>query len=142
MDTDALTREHYLTDSEQELLLRIARDTLETYLAEGRMPRLEDYPLTDTLRERHGAFVTLRRDGELRGCVGYAANLEPLARAVQLNAVNAATHDTRFEPVTREEAPAIRIEVSALGHGDTPDRPFKRVHDVNEIVIGRDGPVH
>ncbi|MBI5091547.1 MAG: AmmeMemoRadiSam system protein A [Candidatus Hydrogenedentes bacterium] len=139
MSTEFSTSEDYLTESEQALLLKIARDTLTEYLADRSLPGLDTYTLTDTLRELHGAFVTLRNRGELRGCVGYAANLEPLARAVQLNTVNAAAHDCRFAPVTLAEAPSITIEISALGHGDTPEKPFKRVHDLSEIVIGRDG---
>jgi AmmeMemoRadiSam system protein A len=97
------------------------------------------YPLSPGLLEAHGAFVTLRKHGELRGCIGYTAPSAPLAEAVRDNAINAATRDPRFPPVIEEELKAIRIEVSALQHGDSEDTPFIRLHDVSEIVLGRDG---
>jgi AmmeMemoRadiSam system protein A len=131
--------EHYLTREEEQLLLRIARDALDAWL-HGRGPlALDAYSLTDAVREKHGAFVTLRNGPSLRGCIGHISNAAPLAAAVRDNAVNAATGDPRFEPVTAAELPALTIEVSALTPGDTPESPFRRVGALSEIVIGRDG---
>lgn len=129
----------YLTEEEEKLLLRIARDSLETYVRNGILLELDGYPLTERLREKHGAFVTLRRNGELRGCIGYTKSIEALAEAVRDNAVNAAARDPRFNPITPEELDEIEIEVSALCPGKTPDSPFIEVHDINDIMIGRDG---
>ena len=131
--------EQYLTEEEQQLLLRIARETLEVYLEENRVLTLENYPLTKTLRSAHGAFVTLHSHGQLRGCIGYIANTLPLAETVRENVVNAATRDPRFSPVTEAELDDIEIEISALTPGDSPETPFKEVGDISEIVIGRDG---
>lgn len=138
--TDPLDRsEHYLTRDEELLLLRIARDALESWVRRGERIDLRQYSLTPTLEEPHGAFVTLRKDGNLRGCIGYTQNREPLARAVLDNAINAASNDPRFDPVTPAELPAISIEISALTPGESPETPFKRVRNILDIVIGRDG---
>ncbi|MBX7257808.1 MAG: AmmeMemoRadiSam system protein A [Candidatus Hydrogenedentes bacterium] len=134
-----LRSETFLTNEEERLLLRIARTALETWVREERRLDLSGYSLTPALRESHGAFVTLRRGGELRGCIGYTTHGEPLAEAVRDNAINASSRDPRFDPVTEDELPEIVVEVSALSHGDTPDTPFRRVSDISEIVIGRDG---
>jgi AmmeMemoRadiSam system protein A len=131
--------EHDLSADEERLLLRIARETLQTWLGDETRPDLERFPLTDALRAPHGAFVTLRNGPHLRGCIGHISHAQPLAAAVRDNAVNAATRDPRFEPVTAAELPAITIEVSALTPGDSPETPFRRVGDLSEIVIGRDG---
>jgi AmmeMemoRadiSam system protein A len=131
--------EHYLTHDEEQRLLRIARDAVERWVLDGTQLDLQDYPLTPTLRENHGAFVTLRLQGQLRGCIGHTVNREPLAFSVRDNAINAATRDPRFPPLAAEEALEVQIEVSALTPGDTPDTPFKRVRDLGEIKIGRDG---
>lgn len=130
---------HYLSEEEERLLLRIARDSLNTYVRQGTSLELDAYPLTDRLQERHGAFVTLRCKGELRGCIGYTKSIEALAEAVRDNAINASSRDPRFNPVTPEEVEDIEIEVSALCPGETPDSPFIEVRDINEILIGRDG---
>jgi AmmeMemoRadiSam system protein A len=136
MPSDA---EHYLTPDEEELLLKIARDALTARLHEGRSLDLSAYVLTPTLKEKHGAFVTLRHGEELRGCIGYTASLAPLAETVRDNAVNAATRDPRFRPVAPEEVDALTIEISALTPGDLEGTPFKAVSRPSEIVIGRDG---
>lgn len=131
--TDYLSREEELT------LLRIARDSLEHHVRTGQRIEVETYPLTANLRARHGAFVTLREAGALRGCIGYTKSLEALALAVRDNAINAAVRDPRFEPVRKEELPNIHIEVSALCPGDEPESPFIAVSDISDIMLGRDG---
>ncbi|HOE65738.1 MAG TPA: AmmeMemoRadiSam system protein A [Candidatus Hydrogenedentes bacterium] len=134
-----MERAERLTPEEERLLLRIARDALTAHVREGRTLSIEAYPLTEALREKRGAFVTLHAGRDLRGCIGSIVNRTPLAEAVRDNAVNAAAHDFRFAPVTAAELSGIRIEISALAPGDAPETPFKRVRDVSEIVIGRDG---
>src|SRR5262245_15473097 len=62
--------EHYLTRDEERLLLRIARDALSSWVTHQKRIELDPYALTVPLREKHGAFVTLRASGELRGCIG------------------------------------------------------------------------
>lgn len=130
----------FLSEEECVLLLRIARDSLHTYVLRNTRLDLGAYALTEALRARHGAFVTLRSgDGELRGCIGYTQANEALAAAVRDNAINAASRDPRFMPVRADELAEIRIEVSALCPGDEPGSPFILVKDVEEIVLGRDG---
>ena len=131
--------EHYLTDDEEKTLLRIARASLESYVRDRQEIDLDEFALTGALIERHGAFVTLRDNGHLRGCIGYTTNSAPLAEAVSENAINAAARDPRFMPITPDELPRISIEISALTPGETPDTPFKRVNDISEILLGRDG---
>ena len=133
------TSENYLTREEEKTLLKIARAVLEAHLKEQRRVDANSFGPTSALLEKHGAFVTLRRHGELRGCIGYTANEIPLVRAVEENAINAATRDFRFPMVTAEELDDVTIEISALTPGDSPETPFKKVNDVSEIVIGRDG---
>ncbi len=133
------TSEHFLTPDEEALLLRIARASLEACVT-GKPPiDLDSFGLTDALRDKHGAFVTLRNREDLRGCIGYTSNEMPLAKAVEENAVNAATRDYRFDSIREDELGDIVIEVSALTPGDSPETPFKKVNDLSEIVIGRDG---
>ena len=89
----------FLSPNEELLLLRIARDSLSAYVEKQTRIALDGYALTPELEARHGVFVTLRRDGELRGCIGHTRSLEPLAEAVRDNAINAAVRDPRFPPV-------------------------------------------
>lgn len=66
------------------------------------------------LQQRRGLFVTLKLEGELRGCIGSLQGTEPLRDAVRRQAVNAAFHDQRFRPLTAAELPRVRISVSVL----------------------------
>jgi AmmeMemoRadiSam system protein A len=111
-------------------LVSLARITLESYYATGKIP--EYYTSRHDLRRRAGAFVTLRRKGELRGCIGQLIPDRELYRIVQQCAVSAAVEDPRFAPVVPEELPEISIEISVL-------TPFRRVRDVKEIQLGRHG---
>lgn len=119
-----------LTEKDKGELLRIARKTLEAHLAGKEIPghKIEK----GMLAEKRGAFVTLTKKGKLRGCIGYIQPYKPLAEAVQEMVVAAATKDSRFAPVTKSELKDIDIEISALSR-------LKRVRDVEEIKIGRDG---
>lgn len=123
-----------LTPSERRTLLRLARDTLERYVREGRTPDPLGgaYEITEKLRAPRGAFVTLKKHGVLRGCIGYILPREPLYVAVQENAINAACRDSRFPRVKPEELDEIEIEISAL----TAPRPVSSYQDIRIGVHG------
>jgi len=118
-----------LGPTDRAALLGIARAALRHRLCAGPPPAP---PAGGPLAEPRGAFVTLRRGGVLRGCVGTFAPSGPLARVVAEMAVAAATQDPRFPPVEAEELDDLDVHVSVL----SPLRPMK---DPSEIAIGRDG---
>jgi len=118
-----------LTEEEGRTLLQIARRSLEA-AALGQSPRhLEGY--SGPLAEHCGAFVTLRRQGELRGCIGHVESDEPLVQTVAGCAASAALCDPRFPPVSPAETPDISIEISVLS-------PLAEIAP-EEIEIGRHG---
>ncbi|MGA7558086.1 MAG: AmmeMemoRadiSam system protein A [Terriglobales bacterium] len=80
----------------------------------GETPLLPEAPASALLSEPRGVFTTLYLDGELRGCVGYVAPIVPLYRAVAETACAAAFEDSRFLPVTKEEAPRLKVSLSVL----------------------------
>lgn len=96
----------------QKELLRIARETLESYLKNKKIPefKIEDEVLNQPL----SAFVTLRIDGNLRGCIGEFEPKKPLYKVVQDKVIDAALHDSRFSPVDFNELKNIKIEISVL----------------------------
>jgi AmmeMemoRadiSam system protein A len=114
-------------------LLALARSAIAAALAGEPAPAVPDVP---GARLHRGAFVTLEEkgDGALRGCIGRIAGDRPLGDVVQTVAVSAAVDDPRFPPVTPEELPELRIEISALGE-PSPLEP----RDPGKLVIGRDG---
>ena len=121
-----------LTENQKKLLLKIARETLENYLSGKKLPELKiDDPV---LNEKRGVFVTLHKKGSLRGCIGYIEPIKPLYIAVREMAINSATKDPRFEPVSYGELKDIEIEISVL---TIP----KKVKNADEILLGKDGVI-
>ena len=119
-----------LSEEDRRLLLRVAREALAAHFA-GQTYR--PGAAAGAVGEARGAFVSLHRrdDDDLRGCVGQIESAEPLVETVARMAVAAATHDGRFEAVTREELPELVVEISALG-------PMRAVRP-EEVEVGRDG---
>jgi AmmeMemoRadiSam system protein A len=109
-------------------LLRLAHESILSAL-EGRGLSLD--PPTSHLAEPRGAFTSLYRQGQLRGCVGYVLAVSPVYRAVADTARAAAFEDTRFYPVTLDEARDLKVELSIL----SPPQPIKP----EEVEIGRHG---
>lgn len=110
--------------------MRIAHEAIES-AADGRHPKIA---VPDPhLCEPRGVFTTLYLDRELRGCVGYVSPVQPLYRAVIETARAAASQDLRFCPISREEAPRLRVSLSVLS-SLRPARP-------EEIEIGKHGLV-
>ncbi len=116
------------SQDERILLLHLAHDSILSTIERREIP-LD--PPTAHLSEPRGAFTSLYLRGELRGCVGYVLAVSPVYRAVAETARAAAFEDTRFYPVTREEAPALKIELSIL----SPPQPIS----AESVEIGRHG---
>ena len=120
------------SQKEKETLLKIARNTVQTYVATRKRPVIDTAGYTENLKLHSGAFVTLKVNGELRGCIGRFTADVPLYQVVQDMAVASSTEDTRFMPVTPGEVPKLVIEISVLS-------PMKRIHSADEIVMGKHG---
>jgi AmmeMemoRadiSam system protein A len=127
MDFDAAGPE--IDEDVRSFLLALARTTIEDRLQGRALPAPE--PDAAVLREPRGAFVTLKIDGRLRGCIGHVIGVAPLWRAVRDNAIAAAFEDPRFAPLELHELCDTTIEISAL----TP----LRVASPEEVTVGRDG---
>ena len=110
--------ERALTDAEGHLLLQLARRTIAAeWGIEGTPPRefaqQMQKPIFTTQR---ATFVTLKKSGDLRGCIGSLTTRQSLADNVRANARNAAFSDSRFSPLQREEFDQVQIEVSVLSN--------------------------
>jgi len=121
-----------LSAEEKKTLLRLAKKAVETYVREKAV--VEDEAVSPNLRDPRGAFVTLRKGGELRGCIGYTEPILPLSQAVIRCAIFAATQDPRFPPVTAAELGSLAYEISVL----TPPR---KIDDPRLVEVGRHGLV-
>lgn len=119
-----------LTLAEKRQLMEIAKRTVEAVVKGAAVPKFQ--PLTETLKEERGAFVTLKKKGQLRGCIGYIIPVKPLYLTVQEVAESAAMKDPRFPPVTKAELPDLEYEISAL-------TPVREIKNIEEIEVGRDG---
>lgn len=119
-----------LTSEECALLLKLARNTIEMWLKEQKRPALPS--AKGLLGESCGAFVTLHRKGQLRGCIGNMVGYGPLVETIQEMAIASATQDPRFHPVSFEELSEIDIEISVLS-------PMRRITNVEEIQVGTHG---
>jgi AmmeMemoRadiSam system protein A len=121
-----------LVAGQRAVLLGWARRSIDQYLSTrtAPLPRSDDPALT----AKQGAFVTLKRGGDLRGCIGHMAEDRPLCQVVGAMALQAAFNDRRFAPLSPEEWGDVAIEISVL-------TPRREVRKAEEIVVGRDGVV-
>jgi len=118
------------TESEQQLLLQIARDSVQSYLL--RQPLRLQHVDRGVLAECHGIFVSIHEHGELRGCIGNLDPVEPLFLTASDCAIAAAVGDPRFIPLTLGELPEVDFEISVLSS-------MEKVQDVSEIEVGKHG---
>ncbi len=128
MPDDFLNRQ--LNEKEKSVALRAARQAIVNSFAGAKhADEMDDYPIFKAPR---GVFVTLRKNGELRGCMG---NLEPddsLYKVLPKIAVTASFGDPRFEPVLKNELAEIQIELSVL-------TPLEKINNIEEILMGTHG---
>lgn len=117
------------SDRDRRLLLRVAREAIAAYV---RAAPAHLFAAADILLRPGGAFVTLHKAGELRGCIGHVEPTEPLGTLVPRCAVAACSSDPRFPPLAADELDAIDIELSLLGALEPIAGPL-------DIVVGRHG---
>jgi len=125
-----------LTEDDKKQLLLLARKTMVYALQNRRVPEASDLGIviSDAMRPARAAFVTLKKNSRLRGCIGDIFPQRPLYKSVITNAIHACVNDRRFAPVSQDELKDITIEISAL----TAPAP---IASPDEIRIGVDGVV-
>ena len=129
-DNPATGTDFGLTSDDKNALLRLARESIISAFDSEDPP----YPTTisRTLNENLGAFVTLNKDGMLRGCIGTFRADKPLYKIIAEMARQAAFSDPRFPSVQKNEIERIDIEISVL-------TPMKKINDPMSVEVGRDG---
>lgn len=121
-----------LTKEQRKSLLEMARSTIEEYV---KTKKVKEFEISDPvfLKER-GVFVTIHKDGQLRGCIGNIIAHEPLYLSVRNMAIASATEDPRFPPLTKDELGKIDVEISVLSEP-------KRIYNIDEIKLGTHGVI-
>ena len=121
-----------LSPEEKTELLRLARSAINQFIREKKIINYNTENLNFLAKK--GAFVTLKRKGYLRGCIGFIEPVAPLYQTVIQTSVYAACRDQRFLPVSAEELDDLEIEISVLS-------PLKKIHDPSLIRVGKHGLV-
>jgi hypothetical protein len=134
-----------LSVAERKFLLDLARKTLKSVTAGGSLPEVAAKDVPAKLTEKKACFVTLTKNGELRGCIGHLMAIEPLHQAVAENTRNAALRDPRFPPVGPDELDQIKIEISVLTDPQplpfsSPDDLLSKLHPNEDGVLLHIGP--
>lgn len=121
-----------LSTEAQKELIKIARQTIESYVKTGKVPEFE--PKSAQLKEKRGVFVTIRtKDGALRGCIGHHEADTQLYKLVPQMAIASATQDYRFPPLSEEEIKNIKIKLSVYLCEVHP------IKSISEYKLGEDG---
>jgi hypothetical protein len=120
-----------ITYEEKIILLSAARKSIESIFTKTNI-ETPDYERHPILKLNAGAFVTITEQNSLRGCIGYIISDQPLFETICDAAVQAAMHDPRFSPLSKNEISQINIEISVLSP------PFI-LHSYDEIIIGTHG---
>ncbi len=121
-----------LTKDEKAEILKLARRTIENYIEKDIIIKYTTQ--NENLKQHAGAFVTLHKDGRLRGCIGMIESNQPLYETIIEMAKEASTGDPRFDAVVPEEIGNLEIEVSVLF-------PKKRIKSLDEFELGKHGVI-
>lgn len=122
--------EAYLSPEEKQILIKIARNSIEAWLEGKPIPEFD--PPHGVLTKDGAAFVTINKNHRLRGCIGYTEAFMPLYQAVSSCAVKAASEDPRFPRLAGDEYPEIQLEISVL-------TPLKEIEEIEQIKVGKHG---
>ena len=117
---------------EKDMLFDIARKSIKSMLYDSKRITLDDNQIPEALKRPLGAFVTLKINGVLRGCIGRFVSTDPLYDVVRASAVSSAFEDPRFPALTKSEYEKVEIEITVLG-------PMKKINSISEIKLGKHG---
>jgi MEMO1 family protein len=120
------------TDDEKKMLFSIARNAIRSRLYDEKLKDADPEKMPPELKQKFGAFVTLKINGVLRGCIGRFVSDDPLYDVVRASAISSAFEDPRFPQLTKAEYDKLEIEITVLG-------PKRKINNINEIVLGRHG---
>ncbi|MGA1978033.1 MAG: AmmeMemoRadiSam system protein B [Bacteroidales bacterium] len=129
---ETIPQEMSFTENEKEMLFSIARNSIKSKLFDNKKYSIDESRIPEALKQQYGAFVTLKENGVLRGCIGRFVSSDPLYSVVQESALSSAFEDPRFSPLTKQEYDKIEVEITVLG-------PMKKINNINEIVLGKHG---
>jgi AmmeMemoRadiSam system protein A len=119
-----------LSEGDKTFLLGLARRVIEAECSGD--PVAVETPPSTIMQEKRGGFVTLKKNGQLRGCIGYIEAVKPLVTTIEEMARAAAFRDWRFKPVTADEIDELEIEISILS-------PIQAIDDPSIIEVGKHG---
>lgn len=119
-----------MTKSEQSKLLALARETIIAKISSQPLPDFKTS--SQNLLSQSGCFVTIKQQGQLRGCIGSFTAQQPLWKTVQEMAISAATRDPRFYPMTTPDLNTFQLEISVLS-------PLQQIQSIDEIKVGTHG---
>lgn len=125
-----------LLAKDKEFLLKFAKDSIGHYLNFKKLLAIDNVP--DKFSQPTAVFVTLTVNNDLRGCIGNLKAEDPLYLTVQKNAINAAFHDPRFLPLTKEEFEKIKIEISVLSEAELSSVEKIKKY-IDGVIIEKDG---
>ena len=120
------------TAEETSLLFTIVKSSIQSMLYDNKKTVIDESDIPLKFMAPMGAFVTLKINGVLRGCIGRFISSDPLYKVVQTSAISSAFEDPRFSPLTKEEYKKTDIEITVLG-------PLKKINNISEIVLGKHG---
>ncbi|MCF8380300.1 MAG: AmmeMemoRadiSam system protein A [Bacteroidales bacterium] len=122
----------FLSEAEKQKLLEISRESLIHFLKFGSSMENSDKNISENLRIKTGAFVSIYVKGKLRGCIGKLSADIPLFELIRRMTISAASTDRRFKSLKYSELDNVKIELSVL-------TPMKRIYDISEFELGRHG---
>ncbi|GAF99928.1 unnamed protein product, partial [marine sediment metagenome] len=130
-----------LTEEDKKQLLTLARKSVVYFLQKRRVPQASELGVAigEAMRSPRAVFVTLKKNSQLRGCIGDIFPQRPLYRSVILNAINAGVNDRRFPPVAIDECNDITIEISALTVPEPVASPDEIRIGIDGVVLNKDG---
>ena len=129
---ERLSDEIRLSDREKAGLISLARDNIRSLLYEGKRMSVDTEKMPDIFNKPLGAFVTLKINGKLRGCIGRFVSSDPLYEVVLESSQSSAFDDPRFSRLTKDEFTHTGLEITVLG-------PMRKIESISEIELGRHG---
>ncbi len=119
-----------MTPKERKKLLTLARETITATICGQSLPVIDNPP--ESLESQSGCFVTIKQNGQLRGCIGNFVGQKPLWQTVREMAVSASTRDPRFYPMKKADLDNFTLEISVLS-------PLEKAQSIDRIQVGTHG---